>query len=107
MKFAQESTRSPRIHMIPVLFQNTKKDQNVLAALNAPKPQNSPPQQGIPPFMNQNKPIVPDQKQQPVVADKKIGRNDKVLIKKGSETKTIKFKKAEALLKEGWEIVDS
>ena len=54
----------------------TKKDQNILAALNAPKPQDSPQRQGIPPFMNQNKPIAPDQKQQPVVVDKKIGRND-------------------------------
>ena len=33
------------------------------------------------------------------------GRNDLVTIKKGDETKEIKFKKAEPLLSEGWEIV--
>ncbi len=33
------------------------------------------------------------------------GRNDIVTLKKGSETKTLKFKKAEPLLAEGWEIV--
>ena len=32
----------------------------------------------------------------------KIGRNTKVLIKKGDETKTIKFKKAEKLMEDGW-----
>ena len=36
----------------------------------------------------------------------KIGRNTKVLIKKGSETKTLKFKKAELLLDDGWELVE-
>ncbi len=33
------------------------------------------------------------------------GRNDMVTIKKGEETQTLKFKKAEPLLSEGWEIV--
>ena len=32
----------------------------------------------------------------------KIGRNEKVLIKKGSETKTIKYKKFEKMSEEGW-----
>ena len=32
-------------------------------------------------------------------------RNDLVVIKKGSETKEIKYKKAEPLLTDGWEIV--
>jgi len=35
----------------------------------------------------------------------KYGRNDKVTIKKGGESKTIKYKKAEKLISEGWEIV--
>src|SRR3990167_9668634 len=35
------------------------------------------------------------------------GRNDIVTIKKGSETKQIKFKKAEPMLNEGWTIVES
>ena len=33
------------------------------------------------------------------------GRNDLVTLKKGSETKELKFKKAESLLKDGWEIM--
>ena len=84
-----------------------QKDQNILAALNAPKPESPLQQQGAPPFMNQSKPIIPNQKKQPIVVDKKIGRNDKIVIKKGNETKTIKFKKAESLLKEGWQIIES
>ena len=78
-----------------------------MATLNAPKQQASPLPGATPPFPNQGSPITPNQKRQPIVSDKKIGRNDKVLIRKEGETKTIKFKKAEALLKEGWEIVDS
>ncbi|MDB5189448.1 MAG: preprotein translocase subunit SecA [Parcubacteria group bacterium] len=34
-----------------------------------------------------------------------FGRNDEVTIRKGSETQTLKYKKAEALLAEGWTIV--
>ena len=34
--------------------------------------------------------------------NKKIGRNDKVTITKGSESRVIKFKKASPLLEDGW-----
>ena len=34
------------------------------------------------------------------------GRNDMVTIKKGSDTKTLKFKKAEQFIAEGWVIVE-
>ena len=34
--------------------------------------------------------------------NEKIGRNTKVLIKKGSETKTIKYKKFEKMSEDGW-----
>ncbi len=37
-------------------------------------------------------------------AEKKIGRNELVTIKKGDAVKVIKYKKAQNLLKEGWEI---
>jgi len=37
---------------------------------------------------------------------KKYGRNDKITISNGSETKTIKFKKAENLLNQGWNIIE-
>lgn len=40
-----------------------------------------------------------------IVREKTPGRNDLVTIKKGGETQTLKFKKAELLLTEGWEIV--
>ena len=36
----------------------------------------------------------------------KIGRNTKVLIKKGSETKTIKYKKFEKLSEDGWTLAE-
>ena len=35
----------------------------------------------------------------------KIGRNEKVKITNGSETKMLKYKKAEPLLTTGWEII--
>jgi len=37
---------------------------------------------------------------------KKIGRNEKVLIKKGSETKTIKYKKFNKMSEDGWTLVE-
>jgi peptide deformylase len=44
-------------------------------------------------------------KQEPIKREgKKIGRNQKVTITKGSESKTIKYKKAESLLDDGWEL---
>ncbi len=43
--------------------------------------------------------------QAPVVKGTSIGRNDVVTIKKGEETKTLKYKKAEPLLVEGWHLV--
>jgi preprotein translocase subunit SecA len=41
---------------------------------------------------------------QPVVNSNNHGRNDIVTIRKGEETQTLKYKKAEALLAEGWVI---
>ena len=47
-------------------------------------------------------------KQEPIKRkSKKIGRNDKVLIAKGTESKTIKYKKAELLLDDGWTLVEA
>lgn len=43
--------------------------------------------------------------QAPVEKGTTYGRNDLVTIKKGDETQTLKYKKAEALLAEGWSIV--
>jgi len=45
-------------------------------------------------------------KQEPMVrgenAPLKIGRNEKVTIEKGSKSKTLKYKKAESLMEDGW-----
>tara|TARA_Y100001935_G_scaffold252588_1_gene256838 strand:+ start:1677 stop:4718 length:3042 start_codon:yes stop_codon:yes gene_type:complete len=41
-----------------------------------------------------------------VSSSKKYGRNDKIKISNGSETKEIKFKKAENLLNQGWSIIE-
>jgi preprotein translocase subunit SecA len=42
----------------------------------------------------------------PVVNGNDYGRNDFVTIKKGDATQTLKYKKAEPLLAEGWQIID-
>jgi len=39
-------------------------------------------------------------------SQKKYGRNDKIKISNGTETKMIKFKKAESLLNQGWSIIE-
>jgi len=41
----------------------------------------------------------------PIVKGEEFGRNDLVTIRKGEEVQTLKYKKAEQLLEEGWEIV--
>jgi preprotein translocase subunit SecA len=43
--------------------------------------------------------------QAPVINARTHGRNDEVTIRKGEETQTMKYKKAEPLLSEGWELV--
>ena len=58
-----------------------------------------------------NLPSAPPQKQSPKIntpssSIKKYGRNDKITISNGSETKVIKFKKAEILLNQGWSIIE-
>ena len=84
----------------------TKSDQNILAKLNRPQvsPQSSSslPQFGAVP----SRPIVPNQKTKPIKIDKKIGRNDKVTIKKGDDTKIIKYKKIQEFVNSGWTLLD-
>ena len=83
-----------------------KSDQNILAKLNRPQvsPQasSSLPQFGAVP----SRPIVPNQKTKPIKIDKKIGRNDKVTIKKGDDTKIIKYKKVQEFVNSGWTLLD-
>ena len=40
------------------------------------------------------------------VRSNKIGRNQKVTIKKGNESKVIKYKKAQPLLEDGWKLLE-
>jgi hypothetical protein len=42
--------------------------------------------------------------QSPIAKTAGYGRNDLITVKKGDETKVLKFKKAEPLLAEGWVI---
>ena len=48
---------------------------------------------------------VASQRPTPVVAANAPGRNDLVTVSNGTETKELKYKKAEPLLSDGWEIV--
>ena len=43
----------------------------------------------------------------PIRSEKKIGRNEMVTIRKGDEVQTLKYKKAEPLLSQGWQLQDS
>ena len=43
---------------------------------------------------------------QPYRAPEKIGRNERVTITNGDDTKKLKYKKAEKLLKDGWNLVE-
>ena len=45
-----------------------------------------------------------EMKLQPTKVEKKIGRNQLVTIKKGDAVKVLKYKKAQPLLNQGWEI---
>ncbi len=45
-------------------------------------------------------------KKTPVTKEKTYGRNDLVTVSNGADTKVLKYKKVEALLKEDWKIVD-
>ena len=48
--------------------------------------------------------VPPPQPTQPIRSEKKYGRNDLVKIRRGNEVQELKYKKAEALLTEGWQI---
>ena len=65
----------------------------------------------VQPPSNQGQANSPGQRRRPPVVKpvevgKKYGRNDKVKVSMGSETKELKYKKAERLIKEGWTIVE-
>ena len=72
----------------------TKKNLNILSSMQQAQSANQP--------TGAAQPFAPNQKRQPIKVDKKIGRNDKVIIKKGSETKSVKYKKFEKMKEDGW-----
>ena len=87
--------------------------------INAPKEvkQAKPSQRSVPGLtasrdqMTQDLPALNTNRQsqqvkaQPVRKEKKIGRNELVTIKKGDKEKVLKYKKAEKLFMQGWEII--
>ena len=99
------SQSTPMTHRAQPKNIQTRSNSNILADINSSPHQSSstPP----PSFLgNSGRPRLPNKKREPIVVDKKIGRNDKVTIKKGSDTKTIKYKKAEQFVNDGWQIID-
>ena len=100
------SNSTPMKHTAQPKNIQTKSDSNILANINTPQSESS--SSSAPPdfLAKPNAPMAPNQKRQPVIVDKKIGRNDKVTIQKGTETKTIKYKKAEQFINDGWQIIN-
>jgi preprotein translocase subunit SecA len=75
----------------------------------APAPAGTP--QGLAAAPNTQQRVIPasasaSPQGQASAAQEDVGRNDKVKITNGTETKEVKFKKAEPLLKQGWKIVE-
>jgi preprotein translocase subunit SecA len=72
------------------------------------KHEESPGMSFIPPQASANPSTGPIKQPriQPAQADKKYGRNDKVKISNGMETKELKYKKAESLIAQGWSIIE-
>ena len=75
-----------------------KLEHDMISGLNLPR-QN-------PSSENQMRQSAEISKLSPVMQDKKYGRNDRVTIANGTDTKTVKYKKAEILINQGWSIVE-
>ena len=74
---------------------------------NIKKSSNNTPELGFvnPPQNNPNQ--QPSPSRQPIVKESKIGRNQKVTLRRGDETKIIKWKKAQYLIESGeWTLVE-
>ncbi len=82
---------------IPTNLKSTKENTPDLGFVAPPSPQNNP--------TDGNFGQPPTQTRQPIIKDRKIGRNERVTITKGGETKIIKWKKAQDLIQsEGWSL---
>ena len=83
---------------------NMQLSHDKISGLNIPNP--NPQKQTAKQKVNQGSEMrMPTQTVNPST-NKKYGRNDKIKISNGSETKIIKFKKAENLLNQGWNIIE-
>ena len=78
---------------MPTNLRSTKENTPDLGFVAPPTSQNQP--------ANTNFTEPPSQVRQPIVKQKKIGRNERVTIIKGDETKIIKWKKAQELIESG------
>ncbi|MGB0419328.1 MAG: preprotein translocase subunit SecA, partial [Opitutales bacterium] len=119
-KFFQELMTQVRTEICNSVFRSATNENafhNMLSRLaekvHTDGPQNAPAQNALATARSQAQQIdepeaeVELPKMEPIRRElPKIGRNDVVTIRKGMETKELKFKKAEALiLNEGWQIV--
>ena len=109
---APRSSAAPRVQEQKAGVANTAEQG---AAARAAAAQGGMP--GRPPMPGRPGAIAPGRPQQqrmprpepvsPIRAEKKIGRNEMVTIRKGDEVQTLKYKKAEPLLTQGWQLQDS
>ena len=119
-KFFQELMTQVRTEICNSVFRSATNENafhNMLSRLaekvHTDGPQNAPAQNALAAARSQAQQIDESEaevelpKMEPIRRElPKIGRNDVVTIRKGMETKELKFKKAEALiLNEGWQIV--
>ena len=82
---------------IPTNLKSTKDNSPDLGFISPQSSSAQPPNSGF------AQPQAPSQQRTPIVKDRKIGRNEKVTIRKGGETKIIKWKKAQELIQShGW-----
>ena len=79
---------------IPTNLKSTKENSPELGFVAPPTTSNQP--------ANTNFGQSSPQSREPIVNDRKIGRNEKVTIERGSETKIIKWKKAQDFISDGW-----
>ena len=78
---------------------NIQLSHNKISGLNVPQTNNLREK----PKISQNKSSSTSAS---IASIKKYGRNDRITISNGTETKIIKFKKAENLLNQGWNIIE-
>ena len=85
---------------VPTNLKSTKDNTPELGFVSPPSNAAQPANRGL------AQPQPPSQSRQPIVKERKIGRNEKVTIKKGDETKIIKWKKAQELIDSGGWVLD-